>query len=476
MEETECIVCFSRYDDEEHRPRSLPCGHAMCSDCLETAIKEQSKKCPKCRKLYSASNVNDISINYPLEGVIKLLNISKGTKSNDLPECPEHQLQLSHRCTTHRAWICQGCLKEDHSSESCKIIKVSDELSIKKSTQLDQTKPTVNGFEETCKKADDSRNQCKEQINICNEDIIRYETMIKQLQEGIQRKQNSRTQMQKTLETFDQKLDNLKCKKRFYDQAVTILNSSETIRSVSQSSVEVQNETKKLELISQEIIKEVELMTFVRYELLLYFIGLKMWPELICTSFSLQNTFHIFPNTYLKSDKKGIDDNAPPLPEGLLTFLDFARPDEAPRRVYMKMLGNTARARQHLILVSGQQGKSYRGVKFSGLTAAGQPGESLEIQPYDGNKAMPLLKDVTVTDVVKNEIKAGLVTGYGFSDKYNKGNNAMFSVFLKGNPGYTCKSAFAQVTSGLEILKEIAKSNERENIKVVDCGVVLYWP
>ncbi|CAL4125484.1 unnamed protein product, partial [Meganyctiphanes norvegica] len=66
MEETECIVCFSHYDEEEHRPRVMPCGHTLCSDCLERAIREDSKMCPKCRARYSASNVDDLSVNFSL--------------------------------------------------------------------------------------------------------------------------------------------------------------------------------------------------------------------------------------------------------------------------------------------------------------------------------------------------------------------------------------------------------------------------
>ncbi|CAL4083125.1 unnamed protein product [Meganyctiphanes norvegica] len=269
------MVCFSRYDDEEHRPRSLPCGHSMCTECLDTAIRKQTRMCPKCRTVYSASNVKEIPVNYPLESVVELLSISKNTKGdeppellripkdtkeNEFPECPEHQLQVSHRCSTHKAWVCQSCLAEDHSSKACKIITVNEELNIKKSIQIDQTKSPVNAFEKTCKKVEYTKKQCKKLMKECDKDIVKTEKAVQIFQENIQRKKNSRMQMDVNYASFCEKLGKLKSKRRVYDQAVTSLKTSETIKGVSQCSIEVRNETAKLQLLSHEIENESKLM------------------------------------------------------------------------------------------------------------------------------------------------------------------------------------------------------------------------
>ncbi|XP_026283321.1 uncharacterized protein LOC113209827 [Frankliniella occidentalis] len=43
-----CDVCFSYFDLARHRPKSLPCGHTICSVCaLHPAL---GRKCPTCRK------------------------------------------------------------------------------------------------------------------------------------------------------------------------------------------------------------------------------------------------------------------------------------------------------------------------------------------------------------------------------------------------------------------------------------------
>ncbi|CAL4063455.1 unnamed protein product, partial [Meganyctiphanes norvegica] len=248
MEESECIICFSQYDDEEYRPRSMPCGHTLCSKCLERAIREESKSCPKCRTIYSASNVKELPVNFSLESVVKSINVSE-----KLPICTGHQLPVRNRCSTHKAWLCQSCLKEDHSLESCKIITIREEMNIKKSTQLDQSLPLLNTFEEACKTSDDYKKQCKKLIEDNDEEIIR-------LQEEIKKRKAYKLKMVKTYDMFDKKLDILKGKKRSYDNAVTSLKRSESIEVVSRYSLEVHNEAQKLQLISQEIEIETDIM------------------------------------------------------------------------------------------------------------------------------------------------------------------------------------------------------------------------
>ncbi|XP_034250930.1 uncharacterized protein LOC117651224 [Thrips palmi] len=46
----ECPVCMDEFDVAARRPKSLPCGHTVCSHCLEGL---QQRLCPKCRKGFS---------------------------------------------------------------------------------------------------------------------------------------------------------------------------------------------------------------------------------------------------------------------------------------------------------------------------------------------------------------------------------------------------------------------------------------
>ncbi|CAL4110709.1 unnamed protein product, partial [Meganyctiphanes norvegica] len=170
------------------------------------------------------------------------------------------------------------------------------------------------------------------------------------------------------------------------------------------------------------------------------------------------------------------DANVPPVTAGLMTFLDIAWPNEAPRRLYMKTLDNTARARQHLTMMTGQrQGASYKGLNFMGVVNKCEPGEDLVIARYGGARAAPLLRDVTVNDIVIHEGKAGLVGDVSWTDGDHHDddpiNNALYESVLRERTS----TGFARVTSGLEILQDVAKSDQRSQIKIVDCGVILNW-
>ncbi|CAL4139897.1 unnamed protein product, partial [Meganyctiphanes norvegica] len=142
----------------------------------------------------------------------------------------------------------------------------------------------------------------------------------------------------------------------------------------------------------------------------------------------------------------------PPSTDGILTFMDFAWPNQKPRRVYMKMIGDTVRARQHLLLLTGQCGHSYRDLSFYSPYKQGKPGESLVLKPYDGNKAKPLFKDVTKTDKFSHDLTASMILGAGWDSDTTR-NNALFSIRLKDEPGKTTKTGFGRVISGLDILQ-----------------------
>ncbi|CAL4083567.1 unnamed protein product, partial [Meganyctiphanes norvegica] len=470
-EENECLVCFSIYDDKERRPRFMPCGHTLCSSCLEKAITENSKTCPKCRRSYTASNVENLPVNFSLMGLVTSQNTS-----DKFPECTEHLLPVSHKCTTHKIWVCESCQSEDHMPVSCKMIAIREELKRKKETQLDQSQPLLKTFEETCKKTDDRKIQCQKFIEENDKEIIRLETMVKRLQDEIQRKRTSKVQMENNYSIFDQKLGTIQRKRSSYDKAVTSLKSSETIRGVSKCSVEVKNETKKLQLVSNELQKEADLMMQVFYDTALSRLGLCLGNNEVLVKDGMHHlhVFHGEKNHRLSSQYLQFTDiNDPPSTDGILTFMDFAWPDQKPRRVYMKMMGNTLRARQHLLLLTGQCGHSYRDLTFYNTQKQGQPGENIVLRPYDGKKATPLFNDVTKNDKVNHPATSGLITGAGWSGD-NICNNALFSIHLKDDPGKDNTTGFGRVISGLDVIHDIVKSAKTDKIKVVDCGLVLF--
>ena len=50
MDKYECSICDSVFDSASHRPRSLPCGHGFCTQCIEACIRRGNKFCPVCKR------------------------------------------------------------------------------------------------------------------------------------------------------------------------------------------------------------------------------------------------------------------------------------------------------------------------------------------------------------------------------------------------------------------------------------------
>ncbi|XP_069195234.1 tripartite motif-containing protein 59-like [Procambarus clarkii] len=77
----ECSVCFNDYDDNQLRPRTLPCGHTFCSQCVDNAIKNGQLTCPSCRAEHAATAATQFPISYAVEAFVrKLKNIQPSTE------------------------------------------------------------------------------------------------------------------------------------------------------------------------------------------------------------------------------------------------------------------------------------------------------------------------------------------------------------------------------------------------------------
>ncbi|XP_069192996.1 uncharacterized protein [Procambarus clarkii] len=69
----ECSVCFNNYDDNQLRPRTLPCGHTFCSQCINNANKNGQLTCPRCHAQHAATAATQFPINYGMEALIRKL-------------------------------------------------------------------------------------------------------------------------------------------------------------------------------------------------------------------------------------------------------------------------------------------------------------------------------------------------------------------------------------------------------------------
>ncbi|KAK4295950.1 hypothetical protein Pmani_031515 [Petrolisthes manimaculis] len=80
----ECNICFTAFDDSEHRPRTLPCGHTYCSPCIGGLMDDGLLCCPSCRAHHPVTQVSQFPISYTIEAFVKKMK-SDGAQQTRSP-------------------------------------------------------------------------------------------------------------------------------------------------------------------------------------------------------------------------------------------------------------------------------------------------------------------------------------------------------------------------------------------------------
>jgi hypothetical protein len=71
----ECSICLEKFDEDEHKPKILHCGHSLCLTCLDQYYNTDSFLCPVCKNKPSFKNSKDIPINYDFLCLMKGLGL-----------------------------------------------------------------------------------------------------------------------------------------------------------------------------------------------------------------------------------------------------------------------------------------------------------------------------------------------------------------------------------------------------------------
>ncbi|CAL4122942.1 unnamed protein product [Meganyctiphanes norvegica] len=73
MDPLDCSVCWNRYDLDRYRPRSLTCGHSLCSDCINRTIRGSNLYCPICRRQHEriVNSASDFPVNFTVQEMLR---------------------------------------------------------------------------------------------------------------------------------------------------------------------------------------------------------------------------------------------------------------------------------------------------------------------------------------------------------------------------------------------------------------------
>ncbi|XP_069935988.1 uncharacterized protein [Cherax quadricarinatus] len=509
----ECKVCFINYDEELHRPRTLPCGHTFCSQCIKDTIKNGQLKCPSCRVVHSATAATQFPISYGMEALLKkfrnmqvtsvgpespksgqdhtrgigkklqsVVQEQKSSISNLIRKCDavlsqlgkyqgqvrdwktqHHQLQNKLYDLVEQNKVALELLKQEDTS----VVNMTTEGGAGKKqlqTMLDclDTVTTIQEVDTTCDEADQYSVQAEDWIQKCQElfpNFIIAGTSVK-LQENIKKALDMMTR-----ETVTTDVPVL-----LEDSGSTVMEKVEKIT----GDIHLKLTVDHLRGMSKAVKRLVEAglvlgvhqnQDDLRYSRItlqdgqLYLHVLQHQPPPPTHAHTIQ-VMEVMEEMELSSSR---------------VFLDLTWPGSTRGRLHIQLnTNNTSLARQFMLLCTGQHpsGSSFLNTKLLEVMEKGEPGECVrggDYQHNDGRGGRSLLSHQNYQR--QESGSAGAV--WSWSEPWSS-YSAQFVISTRERTGRgKWPYVFGEVVSGLDVVRAAVNHSDITEVTVVDCGVVL---
>ncbi|XP_069180707.1 uncharacterized protein [Procambarus clarkii] len=458
----ECSVCFNNYDDTLLRPRTLPCGHPFCSQCIDNAIKNGQLSCPSCRAQHTATAATQFPISYGMEAFIRKL---KGMEVVPVKTVPTKPNKAPTRGISKKL---RSMVQEQKSSISCLITSCEEVLS-----QLGEYRGQLGDWKTQHLQLQDRLyalvEQNKSAMKLLELEDTSVVDMTTQGEEG-------KTQLQAMLGSLD--------------TVNTVQEVDTTIDTADECSMKVEDWRQKC----QELFPDVNTVhTSVKVE------DLRRMREPVkslveagrvvavqedqdgrrSARITLQDgQLYLHPllrqptpahaHTIQESDVVGVLD-----PSCTLAFLDLGWAGSTRGRVTIRLTPDTPVARQFVLLCTGQRGHTFRNTKLLGVEYKGYPGEYVvggEYESNDGKGGAPLLPDLRGR--YRQSGQAGAVRSWWWPLEGPR--SAQFAIATRDRQaGHQWPYVFGDVVSGLDVVRAAVNHSDITEVTVVDCGVVL---
>ncbi|XP_068209697.1 uncharacterized protein [Palaemon carinicauda] len=158
-------------------------------------------------------------------------------------------------------------------------------------------------------------------------------------------------------------------------------------------------------------------------------------------------------------------------------FLELSDGRTSLGRLYINILPDNTRASHFYLLCIGEMGPSYSNTRILDICDKGHDRlESLRCGDYENNNGTggkPLVP-ITPEDVadVRLSTRGGILAGIGTGEDRMIGQ---FKIYLKHDARRFCKSTFATIEDGLDILnRAVVRYSNIAEVFIKDCGVVLW--
>lgn len=486
----ECDICRVKYDTNSHKPRNLFCGHSFCSCCCKKMIQNMIIRCPNCRKTTSASDVEQLGVNFLVLHMIERSAINnaaasptKHSSSKMSPHggrCLEARAEIAMHCAHCDLWLCKDCSRIDHKHPECLLMPYQDTLREMKQAIGAKVKSTENSLEEFSCKAklyDTKLKSCASLMEMTLDCLKKEQTHLAGLRDHSQKMEQDLRDLRSENPSSD------------LEEALDFLKGMETATSVMWKWTTDASAILKGDQVFS--LSKILLQTAVQMHMHL---GIQRNGGLVAVHNinGVSATFPVEKDGGRLLVHAGSTQNRPPQagcrlvklehikscidPSCALTFLDISLRGQLLGRVFIRLLGCTKQSRCFLMMCTGETGCNYLNTRFHRLWWSNQPGEHMWVGDYDhrdgsgGTLHPEILHEIKELPEKKTQvaITQGLVAG-----RYGKCNSSIFRVYTRSSDTVE-EAAFGRVEYGLNILKDALQYKESiTEIVISACGMVI---
>ncbi|CAL4106878.1 unnamed protein product [Meganyctiphanes norvegica] len=145
MDKSNCSICDNEFDGTTLCPRTLPCGHSFCTQCIQSGINKGNGVCLTCSVEHGVNCATDLPICYLFEEFSHMIpttnsqthELDSSKEDGDKVMCTKHkEMPLHLFCKSHGAKTCHTCAVIEHSTTSCLLISLENNIKEKKQSQI----------------------------------------------------------------------------------------------------------------------------------------------------------------------------------------------------------------------------------------------------------------------------------------------------------------------------------------------------
>ena len=182
-------MCLTTFDATLRRPRNLPCGHTLCSPCINELVKQGAVTCPTCRLRHALPESGQFPISYAVEGFIRKMKelASVSAKPGKQPTAPAPVTRPAPRATAGLGRKTQSLLQEQEAKVLAAIRSCQEEQ-----RQLAEYRTTLGEWGGRQQRLEDELLlTLVEQSKGAREVMCREDSQVERRQEEVQRREEA---------------------------------------------------------------------------------------------------------------------------------------------------------------------------------------------------------------------------------------------------------------------------------------------